>query len=103
MRLVKGEAHDFWMQQMAGLKTHANKLKVETGVEEQRRQFDFLSQLMIGTLQAFGTGGRELFVQFCPMAFDDQGASWISEEEKVFNPYFGEKMLKCGVVKETLQ
>jgi hypothetical protein len=36
------------------------------------------------------------------MAFNDQGAYWISDREEIRNPYFGDKMLTCGVVKEEL-
>ena len=30
------------------------------------------------------------------MANDNKGAYWLDVREKVFNPYYGEKMLKCG-------
>jgi Cu(I)/Ag(I) efflux system membrane fusion protein len=36
------------------------------------------------------------------MASNDQGADWISREAEILNPYFGEKMLKCGTVKDTI-
>jgi hypothetical protein len=29
--------------------------------------------------------------------------SWISESSTIKNPYFGKKMLTCGVTKETLK
>jgi Cu(I)/Ag(I) efflux system membrane fusion protein len=35
------------------------------------------------------------------MAFDDQGAFWLSESEKILNPYFGKAMRFCGEVTET--
>ena len=43
-----------------------------------------------------------LYKQYCPMAFNDQGAYWLSKEEEVFNPYFGDLMLHCGYVQETI-
>ena len=43
-----------------------------------------------------------LYRQYCPMAFDNKGAHWLSETEAIRNPYFGEKMLSCGQTKETL-
>lgn len=45
---------------------------------------------------------EKLFLVHCPMAFNDRGADWISDEPKVINPYFGDEMLHCGRVKETL-
>ena len=36
------------------------------------------------------------------MAFDYEGATWISRESNVLNPYFGDEMLTCGVVRKAL-
>ncbi len=102
MSLVQGAAHDFWMDKLNGMRAHADNIAGTKDVEEQRKQFDFLSILLIETLKAFGTQDTRLYIQHCPMAFDDRGADWISREEQILNPYFGEKMLKCGVVKDTL-
>lgn len=33
------------------------------------------------------------------MADDNKSTYWLSKEEKVINPYFGEAMLTCGEVK----
>ena len=56
---------------------------------------------MINSILAFGTK-KELFVQYCPMAFDDKGADWISDIQDIQNPYFGDKMMRCGFVTDTL-
>lgn len=42
-----------------------------------------------------------LYQQFCPMAGED-GAFWLSDKKEIRNPYYGDRMLKCGMVKETL-
>ena len=34
----------------------------------------------------------------CPMAFDNQGATWLQNTNLLANPYFGEMMLRCGSV-----
>ncbi|HQE11916.1 MAG TPA: hypothetical protein PLQ78_04150 [Flavipsychrobacter sp.] len=44
-----------------------------------------------------------VYRQYCPMAFNDKGAYWLSNEEKIMNPYFGKKMLTCGEVTDTLR
>jgi Cu(I)/Ag(I) efflux system membrane fusion protein len=36
------------------------------------------------------------------MAFDYEGATWISREKTVMNPYFGDEMLNCGVVRTAI-
>jgi len=37
-----------------------------------------------------------IYKQYCPMAFDNTGASWLSASSDIMNPYFGDKMLRCG-------
>lgn len=101
MTLIKGDSHQYWMKQFATLQGHGKKLIQSNEVEKQRKQFDFLSDAMINSIVAFGTE-KELFVQFCPMAFNNKGADWISDVTEVRNPYFGDKMLKCGLVTDTL-
>jgi hypothetical protein len=44
-----------------------------------------------------------LYVEYCPMANNNQGGFWLSNEKQIKNPYFGEAMLTCGSVKETIQ
>jgi hypothetical protein len=46
--------------------------------------------------------GQDIYIQFCPMAMNNKGAIWLSAEYNVLNPYYGETMLKCGVVRDTI-
>ncbi len=103
MSLLKGAAHEFWMQKMRALEAHGGKIAETDDLEKQREQFGFLSTALIETVTAFGIRGEAIYVQYCPMAFDNEGADWLAAEEKILNPYFGEKMLRCGVVKETIE
>jgi Cu(I)/Ag(I) efflux system membrane fusion protein len=36
------------------------------------------------------------------MAFDNAGATWLQDSEEIANPYFGEMMLGCGEIQETI-
>ena len=99
MTLLKGNAHMYWMEQLKALDSHADKIVNSEDVEKQRNQFDFLSQAMINSVKAFGTDETTYYVQHCPMANDNQGADWISTEVQIRNPYYGDKMMKCGSVK----
>ena len=45
----------------------------------------------------------QLYVQYCPMANDDKGATWVSMEEEIINPYFGDMMLHCGNVEYIIE
>lgn len=101
MSLVKDEAHVYWMEQLTALEAHGRKITEMDDVEDQRKQFGFLSEALINTITAFGTKGQALYVQHCPMAFNNKGGDWLAVEEGIRNPYFGDKMMKCGLVKKT--
>ncbi|PZD78268.1 DUF3347 domain-containing protein [Mesonia sp. K7] len=66
-------------------------------IEKQRDAFYVLSQQMLKFVEENITNGT-VYKQYCPMAFNDTGAFWLSEEKQILNPYFGKKMLKCGSV-----
>jgi Cu(I)/Ag(I) efflux system membrane fusion protein len=75
------------------IRDHPNSL------EEQRKAFHTLSDRLIEAVGKWGTGGKKLYKDHCPMAFDGEGADWLSEFEAIKNPYYGEEMLECGSVK----
>lgn len=72
-----------------------------TDIERQRRAFSTLSEAMIDLVRNKVTTGK-LFRAFCPMALNG-GGYWLSSVQTISNPYFGEKMLGCGSIKETIQ
>ena len=102
MSLVKSDAHQYWMQQLEAIQGHNEKISSSKDIEEQRKQFDFLSQALIKSIKVFGVTEDTLYVQHCPMANNNEGADWLSTEEKIQNPYFGDKMMTCGRVKTTI-
>jgi Cu(I)/Ag(I) efflux system membrane fusion protein len=67
----------------------------------QREHFAMLSENILEMTESFGLEKDKVYKQFCPMAFNDKGANWLSEIEEIRNPYFGDDMLTCGEVKET--
>ncbi|MGO3708231.1 MAG: DUF3347 domain-containing protein [Mesonia hippocampi] len=71
-------------------------------IEKIRVLFFDLSK-QVETLANDNITSGKVYKQFCPMAFNDTGAFWLSSEENVLNPYFGEKMLRCGMVQKTIQ
>ena len=104
MALLKGDAHIYWMEQLEALQAHSkNIVEEKEDVEAQRKQFGFVSDALINAIEAFGTKGNALYVQHCPMAFDNEGGDWLALEEQIQNPYFGDKMMKCGLVKKVYE
>ena len=43
---------------------------------------------------------EKIYLQYCPMY--QGGNYWLSMNEQVLNPYYGSKMLRCGVVEKVL-
>lgn len=70
--------------------------------DDQRVQFESLSDNMYTLLKGNADLGMPVYQQYCPMAFDNQGAAWLAVEKEVNNPYFGDRMLHCGSVQEEL-
>lgn len=78
-------------------------LDAEADIEQHRDALDPLSLALTALLQAAHVEGLgPTYRAHCPMAFDNRGASWLTPEEEVFNPYFGDRMLRCGSIEETL-
>jgi Cu(I)/Ag(I) efflux system membrane fusion protein len=46
-------------------------------------------------------GDATHFEVFCPMAFGNEGASWLQDSRRVTNPYYGPAMLRCGEIRAT--
>lgn len=102
MKLLTGAAHNDWMNYLGGMETSLKEIQAASDIEQQRKAFSNLSDNLYKSIKAYGLGGTPAFYEFCPMAFDNQGAYWLSDQEAIRNPYFGDKMLKCGSVQEKL-
>ena len=85
------------------MKEHAEHISANAGkLDHQREHFDMLSQDMYDMVKVFKPS-RALYQTHCPMYNDKKGASWLSETKEIKNPYYGKKMLDCGMVKEELK
>ena len=93
------------------LYTYTKEIKVQAGnivtskkdVELQRIPFEKVSDAVFTLVKDANLKNAGIYRQYCPMAFNDKGAHWLSDEEKIRNPYFGKKMLTCGEVTDTLK
>jgi len=81
--------------------TAARKLATSTDVNVQREAFSELTKSMDAILEGALKSG-EIYKQYCPMAFEGKGDFWYSNSKEIRNPYFGDKMLKCGRVEATI-
>jgi len=74
---------------------------VKNPIEQQRKNFEALSADINHLIKLVGTD-KTLYKDFCPMANEGKGASWLSELKDVKNPYFGSSMLNCGKVERQI-
>jgi hypothetical protein len=77
-------------------------IKDET-CERQRLAFGTLSGAVYGMLKNVDIKNAGIYHEYCPMAFNEKGAYWLSDESEIKNPYFGKKMLECGEVTDSLK
>lgn len=76
----------------------ARHISESDALGHQREHFAALSGNMYEVLKAVKMNSNTLYEQYCPM----KKAYWISEIRDIKNPYFGNEMLTCGKVTETL-
>jgi len=77
-------------------------LAAEQDMEAKRREFNMITDAMWSLTRTVRYNGSKVYYQYCPMAFDNAGAYWLSNSRQVRNPYFGSKMLSCGEVADSL-
>lgn len=101
MKLVKDEAHDLWMEMLKGMNDAKQKMAKTDDIEESRKHFSMLSFHVLEMTETFGLNKKVVYKDYCPMAFGDEGAYWLSEQKDISNPYFGSSMLTCGEISQT--
>jgi hypothetical protein len=80
----------------------ASQMAGATSLEDQRDNFNALSDAMLKLVKNGKLAKGEIYLEYCPMANSNKGGYWLSNEKAIKNPYMGQKMLKCGSVKETI-
>lgn len=103
MSLLGADAHNTWMELYSPIEKSIDTIEKSSDIENQRTAFEVLSNHMIEAVEYFGTEKSQVFKQFCPMAFNDKGAFWLSGEREIRNPYYGDMMLTCGEVRNVYE
>jgi Cu(I)/Ag(I) efflux system membrane fusion protein len=102
-RYFSGKARYPFQSQWLFMEKLVIQMRKETAIEKLRHLFAQLSQALISLLQAYDDSGRNrVYLFYCPMAEENQGAYWMAPHPAVMNPYFGQTMLKCGKVVDSL-
>lgn len=88
-----------WNRQQRALQRATVQLNAAQDLAQARTTLQPLTEALEAGVQALpeGTVGT-LFRAFCPMAFNDRGATWLSRDDQIRNPYFGSTMFRCGEI-----
>ena len=104
MNLLKGDAHNVWMKFLKPIKESLSKIQNTSDIKSQRTAFLILGKQLSEIIKIFGIqtkNNQALYLEFCPMADNNNGGFWLSYDKEIENPFFGKSMLSCGEVKAT--
>ncbi len=97
----KGSEKTAWETLNNKLRDALAKVKGAKDIAELRKHFEQVSTEVIFLTENYGVNQDLVYKDYCPMAFNNKGAYWLSETKEITNPYFGASMLACGEVKQT--
>lgn len=89
----------------AGLKQQslqANTISRAKSIDAMRETFISMNDDLTTLVKKKSIKSGKVYIAYCPMANDNNGAYWLSAEKAIRNPYFGSKMMRCGEVKEEI-
>lgn len=76
----------------------ASPISEKKDLKVQRVHFANLSENMATLAKAVKLTSTPIYQQYCPM----KKANWLSSDKAIKNPYYGNAMLTCGKVVETI-
>jgi membrane fusion protein, copper/silver efflux system len=93
-----------WSDVSAEMRATLRDMLMAKEISDQRVDFERLSTMLYENMDKYQFSSGRLYRAFCPMAFDNKGAYWLSDKEEIENPYYGENsdMPNCGEVRDTL-
>ncbi len=94
--------HSVWTKLKENLVSGSQRMAAAQNIGQQREYFIPLSKDLYELTRVAKPSGI-LYYQHCPMADGGKGANWLSRENAVKNPYYGDRMLTCGKTVETIQ
>jgi hypothetical protein len=81
---------------------HVKGIYNSNDIKLQREQFVPITK-EVEKMLANALDSGTIYKMYCPMAFNNTGAYWLSSDKQVQNPYFGDKMMRCGRVDSAIK
>ena len=83
------------------LRSDFEEMKDAGSLDRKRIPFESISAAMIFHTRENPPSGESLYVHSCPMVRNGS-ADWLSREKEILNPYHGDRMLHCGMIKDEI-
>jgi len=91
-----------WKTQANAITQYTKMLQEAKDLAKQREAFVSLSE-EVYKLAKSSKPSLLVYQQKCPMFNDGKGATWLSLNKDIKNPYYGAQMLTCGNTIQTIQ
>lgn len=85
-----------------GISSELKGLVGEKDMESKRKSFQMVSDQLYDLIRTVQYDRAIVYHDYCPMAFNEQGANWLSNSPEIKNPYIPKKMLTCGEIKDSI-
>jgi hypothetical protein len=85
-----------------GISSEIKGLLGEKNLENKRKSFQIVGDQLYDLIRTVQYDRQLVYHYYCPMAFNDQGANWLSNSPEIRNPYIPKKMLTCGEIKDSI-
>lgn len=91
-----------WKKSQGQIQSLVKNTTKAKDIDALRKDFIKLSENMYALSKTFKYSST-MYLQRCPMYNNGKGATWLSKESNIKNPYYGSQMLTCGKVLETIK
>lgn len=85
-----------------GISAEIKGLIGEAELEGQRKSLQMISDQLYDLIRIVRYNRAIVYHDFCPMAFNNQGAYWLSNNAQIRNPYLPKTMPGCGEMKDSI-
>lgn len=99
-KTAAGNLSEAFTSEREELKSMAIAMAESENIDEQREIFSTFTNAVFPLVEENLMEGK-IYKKFCPMALND-GAYWLSDIKEINNPYYGDKMLRCGRVDQEI-
>lgn len=85
-----------------GIAAEIKGLLGEKDIEAKRKSLQMISEQFYDLIRTVQYDQDKIYLAYCPMAFNNDGASWLSNSSTIMNPYLPKTMLNCGEIRDSI-